>query len=59
MSDPDSEAGGALKGLTAGADAAGVRLDQWLASALGPDFSRNRVQALIRQGAVRVGGPGD
>jgi 23S rRNA pseudouridine1911/1915/1917 synthase len=56
MSDPDSEAGGALKVLTAGLDAAGLRLDQWLAAALGPDFSRNRVQALIRQGAVRVGG---
>jgi 23S rRNA pseudouridine1911/1915/1917 synthase len=56
MSDPDSEAGAALKGLTAGPDAAGLRLDQWLAAALGPDFSRNRVQALIKQGAVRVGG---
>jgi 23S rRNA pseudouridine1911/1915/1917 synthase len=38
MSDPDSEAGAALKGLTAGPDAAGLRLDQWLAAALGPDF---------------------
>jgi 23S rRNA pseudouridine1911/1915/1917 synthase len=56
MSDPDSEAGAALKGLTAGPDAAGLRLDQWLAAALGSDFSRNRVQALIRQGAVRIGG---
>ncbi|GLS30548.1 23S rRNA pseudouridine1911/1915/1917 synthase [Mesorhizobium albiziae] len=42
--------------LEAGADAAGRRLDQWLATALGGDFSRNRVQALIRQGAVQVGG---
>jgi len=56
MSDPDSEAGGGMKEFSAGADAAGVRLDQWLAAALGPDFSRNRVQALIRQGAVSVNG---
>lgn len=38
------------------ADAAGQRLDQWLAAALGPDVSRSRVQALIRQGAVTVAG---
>jgi len=56
MSDPDSEAGHGMKELSAGADAAGTRLDQWLAAALGPDFSRNRVQALIRQGAVSVNG---
>ncbi|MFU0504981.1 RluA family pseudouridine synthase [Pseudaminobacter sp. NGMCC 1.201702] len=56
MRDPDSEAGHGLKALEAGADAAGLRLDQWLAAALGPDFSRNRVQALIRQGAVTVNG---
>jgi len=56
MSDPDSEAGGVLKELTADADAAGARLDQWLSAALGPDFSRNRVQTLIRQGAVTVNG---
>jgi 23S rRNA pseudouridine1911/1915/1917 synthase len=56
MSDPDSEASGVLKELTADADAAGARLDQWLSAALGPDFSRNRVQALIRQGAVAVNG---
>jgi 23S rRNA pseudouridine1911/1915/1917 synthase len=42
--------------LEAGADAAGQRLDQWLAARLGPDLSRSRVQAMIRQGAVRVGG---
>jgi 23S rRNA pseudouridine1911/1915/1917 synthase len=54
MKAPDSEAGTGLKVLEAGADAAGQRLDQWLSAALGPDFSRNRVQALIRQGAVQV-----
>ncbi|MER8369209.1 RluA family pseudouridine synthase [Mesorhizobium sp. M1348] len=42
--------------LEAGADAAGQRLDQWLAARLGPDMSRSRVQMLIRQGAVRIGG---
>ena len=42
--------------LVAGADAAGQRLDQWLAASLGPDMSRSRVQMLIRQGAVKVDG---
>ncbi|WP_348793016.1 RluA family pseudouridine synthase [Mesorhizobium sp. KR1-2] len=56
MSDPDSEAGGVMKEYSAGPDAAGMRLDQWLASAIGPDFSRSRVQTLIRQGAVAVNG---
>ncbi|SFT45738.1 RluA family pseudouridine synthase [Mesorhizobium sp. YR577] len=56
MSDPDSEAGGVLKELSTEAAAAGTRLDQWLSAALGPDFSRNRVQTLIRQGAVLVNG---
>ncbi|PSJ59319.1 RluA family pseudouridine synthase [Pseudaminobacter soli (ex Li et al. 2025)] len=56
MNDPDSEADGVMKEFSAGADAAGTRLDQWLAGALGPDFSRNRVQGLIRQGAVAVNG---
>ncbi len=54
MDDPDSEAGAALK-VAAGDEATGQRLDQWLAAALGADFSRSRVQQLIRQGAVRVG----
>ncbi|WP_442583675.1 RluA family pseudouridine synthase [Mesorhizobium sp. ASY16-5R] len=56
MGDPDNEAGGFRKGLTAGEDAVGQRLDQWLAAALGGDFSRSRLQALIKQGAVTVGG---
>ncbi|MCA0011365.1 RluA family pseudouridine synthase [Mesorhizobium sp. B292B1B] len=42
--------------LVAGADAAGQRLDQWLAGRLGPDVSRSRAQMLIRQGAVLVDG---
>lgn len=40
--------------LEVGPEAAGQRLDQWLAGKLG--FSRNRVQGLIRQGAVCVEG---
>lgn len=42
--------------LTADDAAAGQRLDVWLSTALAPDLSRSRIQALIRQGAVRVGG---
>jgi 23S rRNA pseudouridine1911/1915/1917 synthase len=42
--------------LRAAADAAGQRLDQWLAARLAPGLSRSRVQALVRQGAVSVGG---
>jgi 23S rRNA pseudouridine1911/1915/1917 synthase len=56
MSDPDSEADQGLKAFAAGPDAAGMRLDQWLPERLGSDFSRNRVQGLIRDGAVSVDG---
>ena len=56
MNAPDSEAGKGLKVRETGPDAAGQRLDQWLAAALGADYSRNRVQALIRQGAVKING---
>jgi 23S rRNA pseudouridine1911/1915/1917 synthase len=56
MSDPDIQAGGARKVLEVEPDAAGMRLDQWLAKALAPDLSRSRVQALIRQGVVSIGG---
>jgi 23S rRNA pseudouridine1911/1915/1917 synthase len=55
MSVPDNEAAPARKELTVDAASAGMRLDQWLASALGAEFSRNRVQSLIRKGAVEVG----
>ena len=48
-------AGGSVV-LRAGAEAAGQRLDQWLAGALGPDMSRSRVQMLIKQGAVSIAG---
>jgi len=56
MNASDSEAAGEKKVLTAGDGDAGLRLDQWLASALAPEFSRNRIQSLIRQGSVTVGG---
>jgi 23S rRNA pseudouridine1911/1915/1917 synthase len=56
MSDPDIQAGGARKVLEVESAGAGMRLDQWLAKRLAPDLSRSRVQALIREGAVRIGG---
>ncbi|GAB5506040.1 MAG: RluA family pseudouridine synthase [Rhizobiaceae bacterium] len=56
MSAPDNEAGTALEEIVAGDDAAGARLDQWLASALDGRFSRSRLQALIRDGHVAIGG---
>ncbi|WP_378947724.1 RluA family pseudouridine synthase [Mesorhizobium sp. ANAO-SY3R2] len=55
MSASDSEEGRTLIVLEADSDAAGQRLDQWLAARLAPGLSRSRVQALIKQGAVRVG----
>ncbi len=56
MNAPDSEDDGAMKALTAGDDASGARLDQWLAGELAPDLSRSRVKALIETGAVSVNG---
>jgi 23S rRNA pseudouridine1911/1915/1917 synthase len=55
MSAPDSEVPDAMKELTTGHEAAGKRLDQWLAAKLDADFSRSRLQTLIRQGAVSIG----
>ncbi|MBX3584760.1 MAG: RluA family pseudouridine synthase [Rhizobiaceae bacterium] len=59
MRDPDNEEPAELIGsmrLQAGPDCGKARLDQWLAQALGADFSRSRVQALIRQGMVTIAG---
>ncbi len=56
MSASDNEASDALKAFRVDADCAGLRLDQWLAARTGPDLSRNRVQALIRGGDVRIDG---
>lgn len=55
MSAPDIQADSSRKALQAGDDAAGQRLDQFLAAALAPDLSRSRIQALIRDGHVVVG----
>ncbi|HEV2506163.1 MAG TPA: RluA family pseudouridine synthase [Mesorhizobium sp.] len=59
MAAPDNEdteelIGAAPIELKAGEDAAGQRLDQWLAAQLAPELSRSRIQALIKQGAVRI-----
>ncbi|WP_250157577.1 RluA family pseudouridine synthase [Tianweitania aestuarii] len=35
-------------------DGAGTRLDQWLSAQLAPDYSRSRIQALIKAGAVQI-----
>ncbi|MCO6387127.1 RluA family pseudouridine synthase [Aliihoeflea sp. 40Bstr573] len=56
MSAPDTEATAGLKAFAVGEDAAGMRLDQWLAARTAPNLSRNRVQALIRSGDVRIDG---
>jgi 23S rRNA pseudouridine1911/1915/1917 synthase len=52
--DPDIEDDDALKELTAGLDAAGRRMDQWLAEQLAPDLSRSRIKSLIEAGTVTV-----
>jgi len=59
MGDPDNEDPHELIGslrFEATQEAAGKRLDQWLTQMLGAEFSRSRVQALIRQGAIAVDG---
>ena len=56
MSDPDNEAEQALQELAADEQAQGERIDQWLAAQLQPDLSRSRIQALMREGAVRLNG---
>ena len=51
---PDIEDEPALIERTANDAASGKRLDQWLASELGPDLSRSRIQGLIEAGAVEL-----
>eukprot|EP01032_Pedospumella_encystans_P004428 gene4429-5247_t len=55
MTDPFNEAAASRKELIAEDDAEG-RIDAWLTAALGQEFSRNRVKALIEQGAVQLNG---
>jgi 23S rRNA pseudouridine1911/1915/1917 synthase len=50
---PDSEEDGELIEVLVPGEAAGLRLDQWLAGAL-EGLSRSRVQALIKAGAVTL-----
>jgi len=56
VGDADSEGEPVWKVLTVPPESAGARLDQWLASSLGGELSRSRLQDLIRQGAVSLGG---
>jgi 23S rRNA pseudouridine1911/1915/1917 synthase len=53
--DEDPEEAGAIIDLVAGPDAAGRRLDAYLAAVI-PDMSRSRLKALIEAGHVRLGG---
>jgi 23S rRNA pseudouridine1911/1915/1917 synthase len=55
LSGPDTEAEEGLIVAEVAGEAAGQRLDAWLAGAL-DGFSRSRVQALIRAGAVSLDG---
>lgn len=55
MKDPFKQANAARKELIANEDAEG-RLDAWLTSELGGEFSRNRIKALIEQGAIAING---
>lgn len=55
MNDPFNEAAAPMKELIAGDDAEG-RLDAWLTAQLEGEFSRNRVKALIEQGAIKING---
>ena len=51
-----NEAGDELEAFIAGGDAAGARIDQWLAGATSGELSRNRIKQLIEQGHVRLNG---
>jgi 23S rRNA pseudouridine1911/1915/1917 synthase len=55
MTEPFKQAETPRKVLTASEDAEG-RLDAWLTSELAGEYSRNRIKALIEQGAVVVNG---
>lgn len=55
MKDPFKQADAARKELIANEDAQG-RLDAWLTTELGGEFSRNRIKALIEQGAIAING---
>ncbi len=56
MADGHNEAGTEMEVLTAGSDAAGMRLDQWLALRLAGTLSRSRLKQLIGNGQVCLNG---
>jgi 23S rRNA pseudouridine1911/1915/1917 synthase len=56
MSAADRELGGEVKHFTAGYSDGGQRLDVFLTAMLAPDFSRSRVQALLKAGHVQLDG---
>ncbi|WP_246272863.1 RluA family pseudouridine synthase [Oricola thermophila] len=56
MTKGHNEAGGELEAFTAGDEAAGARLDQWLAGVTPHDLSRSRIKQLIEQGQVSLNG---
>jgi 23S rRNA pseudouridine1911/1915/1917 synthase len=56
MSGADKGSGGEVKRFTTADIDAGMRLDVFLAAQLAPDFSRSRVQSLVKSGAVSVQG---
>jgi 23S rRNA pseudouridine1911/1915/1917 synthase len=51
---PDTEQDPQMKELVATENAAGLRIDQWLAGELAPDFSRARVKALMEAGHITL-----
>jgi len=55
LSDPFKEAAAIRKVLTADETAEG-RLDAWLTAKVGEDFSRSRIKALVKEGAVVLNG---
>jgi 23S rRNA pseudouridine1911/1915/1917 synthase len=55
LSDPFKEPAGIRKVLTADETAEG-RIDAWLTAKIGEDFSRSRIKALIKEGAVLLNG---
>ena len=56
MTNGHNEAESELEALSAGDDAAGLRLDQWLAAESASGLSRSRIKQLIEQGHVRLNG---
>jgi len=56
MTNGHNEADGEMEAFTAGDDAAGARIDQWLAGVAPQGLSRSRIKQLIEQGQVSLNG---